>query len=1645
MFVKSSLIGRTEKSAPIKEPGRKEQPDSSKGEGSSVKRVHFEDEEMERKSENSESSDEDVESAKVVRVPSFFISKPLVDFDAGIGRVPCNHTFIVIRRRGKSRSDQVYRFSKAPSLGLLEPLSPVRRFAISVVTNRYFESFVILTILANCVFLVIECAPEEAEYVFCGIYTLEMCLKILSRGFIFHAYAYLRDAWNWLDFLVVVLGYVTVAPNIANLTGIRTVRVLRALRTFSALKGLRAMVNTLLRSLKLLSDVMVLFLFFLGVMALIGLQLFSGELRNKCILNTPNGNLSVNLKERALNQSFWFIHEEEPLVCGNGSTAGSCPVNYTCMANAGPNPDHGYTTFDNIGWSLVMALQILTMDYWENLYDKIIRSSGALYVPYFIIGIFFCSFYLMNLVLAVVYLSYELELCSEEKEKEKRILLRRTGSTYQADRRILKRLIPLDGSKPPEPKSTTIDGGHAVEIGDALEDGDLKEGSSTKENEAEKRAEFSHCLLPGCVPRERAGLSVSKSNGVLRVISWWKWIRQSLKDLTSHSAFDVVIVTLILLNTIVLALYHHGIDPEFRQVLDNINLAFTAMFALEILFRFVAVGPIAFMLSRWNVFDTTVVAGSLLGYFYKSAEGLSVFRTLRLIRVLCLAKSWKTMERLMKAIARSVEPVGNITLILSVVMYIFAVLGIKVFGKAYTEDKFGEEGVPRWNFNDFWHAVMMVFRVLCGEWIEPLWGCMRDTSPGKAILFFLAVLVVGNFIVLNLFVALLVNAFDFRETDNNDDAQSVQNPSRFSVGKLLKTRKSCLFVAKYRESFRLYELQVLESSHCPDVHTGGSLAICEPERDKSYEKQCGNTTGEGSLLEIEDSKSINKEEADPTSGVDMSPSGTLTRGCKMDRDDQINAASDAGMQPPRPTRYTIEIDDCLPEYCVDCPLWKPFSPRHFCWLKFRCRVRFLVEKKYFEWFILATVFFSSFTLIFEDIHLHEKPKLQTTLEILNYVFAAIFTAEFVLKVIGFGLVKYFSSPWNCLDAFIVSISLACVFEDKNLSVFRSLRTLRALRPLRAISRLEGMRVVVNALFAAIPGIGNVLLVSLLFWLIFSILGVHIFAGKFYKCVDKDNKPLPASVVPSKTKCLANPNGYRWVNSKVTFDNVFAGFLALMQVATFEGWMEVMQDAVDSTDVDMQPQFENKLASYCFFVAFIVVGSFFVLNLFVGVIIDNFNSLKKKYEELNSMGMLLTDTQRKWVNFLKEAARKKPPSRQIRPQERLCGVLYDVVMGDKFEIAIMTVIMCNMVLMTIQHHGQSKEITEVLRIANFVFTGIFVLEAIVKIVTLRTHYFKKPWNVFDFLIVLSSLVDVMLVEFNANEGTVSPSLLRVLRIFRIARLLRLVEFAKGIRKLLWALMISLPALFNIGTLLFMVMFIYAIIGMSAFGNVKREGELSDTVNFETFASALLLLFRLSTGSGWNDIMDALLLEPPNCDPDYLDLPNGNCGSFGAIIYLASYIIVVFLVIVNMYIAIILENVNRAHEIEDFCITKENFDSYYTTWGIFVHDGKPYLPLAQLSDFVASLGKPFTISQPNLDALRDMDIPVRSGDQIHCFDLLKALVRRVLEDHGESVEVFKDITLRMEATFNKSFISQKRISSFSGSTKTKLSDDFGESIT
>lgn len=150
---------------------------------------------------------------------------------------------------------------------------------------------------------------------------------------------------------------------------------------------------------------------------------------------------------------------------------------------------------------------------------------------------------------------------------------------------------------------------------------------------------------------------------------------------------------------------------------------------------------------------------------------------------------------------------------------------------------------------------------------------------------------------------------------------------------------------------------------------------------------------------------------------------------------------------------------------------------------------------------------------------------------------------------------------------IVSVALTASNAGTDLSFLKVLRTLRALRPLKAISRFSGIKVnliklhlikiyflklktIINSLIYSVPAIINVLIVCMIFWLIFSIIGVTLFKGRFYKCVN-NLTGLRLENIATKEECQAR-RGALWYNSKINFDNVAIGFLALFQVATFQG-------------------------------------------------------------------------------------------------------------------------------------------------------------------------------------------------------------------------------------------------------------------------------------------------------------------------------------------------------------------------------------------------------------------------------------------------------------------------------------------------------------
>ena len=326
---------------------------------------------------------------------------------------------------------------------------------------------------------------------------------------------------------------------------------------------------------------------------------------------------------------------------------------------------------------------------------------------------------------------------------------------------------------------------------------------------------------------------------------------------------------------------------------------------------------------------------------------------------------------------------------------------------------------------------------------------------------------------------------------------------------------------------------------------------------------------------------------------------------------------------------------------------------------------------------------------------------------------------------------------------------------------------------------------------------------MIFWLIFSILGVNLFGGRFGRCVNIQTKRILPSRCPSPTGCdgknqwltysqnrkrcmqirdyylkTQNRTVVDWKVPEVNFDNVWNGYLALLQVATFMGWLEIMHNAVDIRGEDLQPEYEATMWSYVYFIIFIVCGSFFCLNLFIGVIIDNFNQQKvKKKSNGFDDGVFLTDEQRQYYDAMRKMAAKTPKKPIPRPKNRFAAAVYNLVTDRRFELAVMVAILLNMVVMAIESHDANDNILFILEQLNNVFVGIFGAEVILKLIGLRQHYFTVPWNVFDLVVVVVSVVASALSDLISHF--VQPTIFRIVRLFRVTRVLRLIREAKVI--------------------------------------------------------------------------------------------------------------------------------------------------------------------------------------------------------------------------------------------------------------------------
>ncbi|XP_077044307.1 voltage-dependent T-type calcium channel subunit alpha-1G isoform X22 [Agelaius phoeniceus] len=605
----------------------------------------------------------------------------------------------------------------------------------------------------------------------------------------------------------------------------------------------------------------------------------------------------------------------------------------------------------------------------------------------------------------------------------------------------------------------------------------------------------------------------------------------------------------------------------------------------------------------------------------------------------------------------------------------------------------------------------------------------------------------------------------------------------------------------------------------------------------------------------------------------------------------------------------------LPTCCKERDSWSIyiFAPHS----RFRLMCNKIITHKMFDHVVLVIIFLNCITIAMErpKIEPHSAERIFLTLS--NYIFTVIFLTEMTVKVVALGLCfgekAYLKSSWNVLDGVLVLISvidiLVSMVSDsgtKILGMLRVLRLLRTLRPLRVISRAQGLKLVVETLMSSLKPIGNIVVICCAFFIIFGILGVQLFKGKFFVCQGEDTRN-----ITNKSDCTEA--SYKWVRHKYNFDNLGQALMSLFVLASKDGWVDIMYDGLDAVGVDQQPVMNYNPWMLLYFISFLLIVAFFVLNMFVGVVVENFHKCRQHQEE--------EEAKRREEKRLRRLEKKRR-SKEKQMAEAQCKpyysdyshfrlLIHQMCTSHYLDLFITGVIGLNVITMAMEHYQQPKVLDEALKICNYIFTVIFVMESVFKLIAFGfRRFFQDRWNQLDLAIVLLSIMGITLEEIEVNASLpINPTIIRIMRVLRIARVLKLLKMAVGMRALLDTVMQALPQVGNLGLLFMLLFFIFAALGVELFGDLECDDThpcegLGRHATFRNFGMAFLTLFRVSTGDNWNGIMKDTLRD---CDQE------STCyNTVISPIYFVSFVLTAQFVLVNVVIAVLMKHLEESNK-------------------------------------------------------------------------------------------------------------------------------------
>ncbi|XP_051803152.1 voltage-dependent R-type calcium channel subunit alpha-1E isoform X4 [Acanthochromis polyacanthus] len=726
---------------------------------------------------------------------------------------------------------------------------------------------------------------------------------------------------------------------------------------------------------------------------------------------------------------------------------------------------------------------------------------------------------------------------------------------------------------------------------------------------------------------------------------------------------------------------------------------------------------------------------------------------------------------------------------------------------------------------------------------------------------------------------------------------------------------------------------------------------------------------------------------------------------------------------------TKPVDTVTPDSMF---IFKPDNPvRRAC--------HYVVNLRYFEMSILLVIAASSIALAAED-PVATSSDWNKVLRYFDYVFTGVFTFEMIIKMIDQGLIlhdgSYFRDLWNILD-FIVVVGALVAFaltnnKGRDIKTIKSLRVLRVLRPLKTIKRLPKLKAVFDCVVTSLKNVFNILIVYKLFMFIFAVIAVQLFKGKFFYCTDssKDTEKDCQGYYIDYGKDKKEVKRRDWKRHEFHYDNVIWALLTLFTVSTGEGWPQVLQHSVDVTEEDRGPSHGNRMEMSIFYVIYFVVFPFFFVNIFVALIIITFQEQGDKMMEECS----LEKNERACIDF---AISAKPLTRYM-PQNRHTFQyrLWHFVVSPSFEYTVLAMIALNTIVLMMKYYSAPPAYEAVLKHLNTAFTVLFSVECVLKIMAFGfLNYFRDTWNIFDFITVLGSITEIVVdLQF------VDTFNMSFLKLFRAARLIKLLRQGYTIRILLWTFVQSFKALPYVCLLIAMLFFIYAIIGMQVFGNIKlnEETHITQHNNFKTFSGALMLLFRSATGESWQEIMLSCL-GGQQCETDPSLPPavqtgdqEGGCGSDFAYFYFVSFIFFSSFLMLNLFVAVIMDNFEYLTR-DSSILGPHHLDEFVRIWGEYDRAACGRIHYTDMYEMLTNMSPPLGLGKkcPSKVAYKRlvlMNMPVDDDMSVHFTSTLMALIRTALEvkiARGGEDRNQMDLDLQKEISVIWPHLSQKTL--------------------